>query len=97
MTIAVTLLGRTIPDTMERAVHVLEPGQTITGDEAWHQVLAVVEHGGIEIQTAFGGRIQLGEGDSFCVPAFATWIINRGAGRAVVATVRRVPNGGGRP
>jgi len=88
VTIAVTRLGRTIPATMERAMHVLEPGQTITG-EAWRQALAVVEHGGIEIQTAFGGRVQLGEGDSFCLPGFATWIINRGPGRAVVATVRR--------
>jgi len=97
MTIAVTLLGRTIPDTMERAVHVLQPGQTITVDETWHQVLAVVEHGDIEIQTAFDGRVQLGEGDSFCLPGFATWIVNRGAGRAVVATVRRLLDEGSRP
>jgi hypothetical protein len=89
VTIAVTLLGRTISDTMERAVHVLEPGQMIAGNDAWDQALAVVEHGGIEIRTAFGGRVQLGEGDSFCIPGFATWIINRGTGRAVVATVRR--------
>ena len=59
MTIGVTLLGRAIPDTMERAEHVLEPGRTIAVDDAWHQVLAVVEHGDIEIQTAFGGRVQL--------------------------------------
>ena len=45
--------------------------------------------GVVEIQTAFGGRLRLRDGDSFCVPGFATWIINRGAGRAVVATVRR--------
>ena len=51
MTIAVTRLGRTIPATMERAMHVLEPGQTITG-EAWRKALVVVDHGGIEIQTA---------------------------------------------
>ncbi|HSU34069.1 MAG TPA: hypothetical protein VLJ88_00270 [Propionibacteriaceae bacterium] len=96
MTIAVTLLGRTIPEMVERAVHIFEPGQTITVDDAWHQVLAVVEHGEIEIQAVFGGRVRLAAGDSFCVPACATRISNRGAGRAVVATVRRMPNEGRR-
>jgi hypothetical protein len=96
VTSAVTLLGRTIPANLQRVVHVLEPGQTITGDEAGPKALAVVEHGGIEIHAAFGGRVQLGQGDSFSVPRFATWIINRGAGRAVVATVRRGPSAGSR-
>ena len=91
MTKPVTLLGRTLPDTMERIVHVLEPGQSISCDDGWRNVLAVVEFGVVEIQTVFGDRLRLREGDSFCVPGFATWIINQGAGRAVVATVRRVP------
>jgi len=60
-------------------------------------VLAVVEHGEIEIQTAYGGRVRLGEGASFCVPGLATSIKNTGAGRAVLTTVRRVPTQERRP
>ena len=91
MTNPVSLLGLTLPDAMERTVHVLEPGQSITCDDSWRNVLAVVEFGVVEIQTGCGGRLRLREGDSFCVPALVRWIENRGAGRAVLATVRRVP------
>ena len=91
MTNPVTLLGRTLPDTMERTVHVLEPGQSIICDDGWRNVLTVVEFGVVEIQTVFGDRLRLREGDSFCVPALVRWIENRGAGHAVLATVRRVP------
>ena len=91
MTSMTTLLGRVLPATVERAVHVFDQGQTISCDgDDWRNILAVVEHGAIEIQTAYGGRIRLGGGASFCVPGLATVIENIGAGRAVVATVRRV-------
>ena len=92
MTIPVTLLGRTIPDTMERAVHVLRPGWSMTaGDEAWHQALAVVEHGGIEIRTvrrpgpARRGRLVLRS---------RVRDVDHQSGDlpAVVATVRHVPS-----
>jgi len=57
MTVPVTLLGRALPATVDRTVHVLDQGQTIScrGDR-WRNALAVVEHGAIEIQTAYGGR-----------------------------------------
>lgn len=97
MTIRVTLLGRTLPDSVERIVHVLDPGQTIGCDIDWRNRLVVVEHGVVEIETAFGGRVRLGEGDSFCVSRLARLIRNRGAGHAVLATVRRGPTETGRP
>lgn len=98
MTTAVTLLGRALPATVERTVHVLDQGQTIScRGHRWRNVLAVVEHGAIEIQTAYGGRAHLDEGASFFVTRLAALIKNTGAGHAVVATVRRVPADGSQP
>lgn len=92
MTAPVTLLGRTLPAAVERAVHVLDAGRSLScGGTEWRSVFAVVEHGEIELQTASGGLIRLEEGASFCIPARAASITNTGLGRTVLTTVCRAP------
>jgi hypothetical protein len=92
MTLPVSLLGAPLPATVQRVVHLLPPGRSMTCDgDDWQQALAVVEAGEIEIQTASGARLRLGVGASFCVPTHAMSVSNSGDVPAMLATVRQVP------
>lgn len=89
-----TLLRRSLPDTVERSVHVIADGQPLECDSRWLDVLAVVEHGCIDLETVHGARLRLLPGDAFCLALIGPAVIRGwGATGAVVATARRVTVG----
>ena len=84
----VTLLGRRLPDGVERRVHVLAAGRTLQcRDDCWRTVLAVVEHGCVELVAPGGARLRLAEGAVFTLARLGPVAVrNVGNGSAVIAT-----------
>lgn len=85
-----SLLGRTIPGTLELTVHLVACGDTMECcDESWRDALAVVEHGSIQLDTGQGACLWLTEGDAFCLALIGPALIrNTGAETAVIAAIR---------
>jgi hypothetical protein len=84
----VTLLGRPLPGGVERHVHVLAAGRTLEcRDDRWRTVLAVVEHGCVELVAPGGDRLRLAEGAVFTLAGLGPVAVrNVGSGSAVIAT-----------
>jgi hypothetical protein len=87
-TAALSLLGRPLPPAFALRVVTLAPG----GDRAfapaeWHDAVAVVERGSIELEDAGGARLRLERG-AVLAPA-GLRIRNPGREPAVLALVRR--------
>jgi len=92
MTSPFSLLGRALPASVARAVHVITEGDRLSCDgDDWRHALAVVEHGNVEIQTAHGRNLHLEEGASFCLAGLDSAVIRTRDARAVVATIRPIP------
>lgn len=87
----VTVLGRLLPEGLDRCVHVIAGAGTLEcRDDRWRSVLAVVEHGCVELVTARGARLRLAEGAVFSLSRLGPVVIrNLGTRSAVVATVGR--------
>ncbi len=86
----VTLLGRSVPGNVERTFHVLEDGRALACDGSWRDVLAVVEHGEVQLEAPHGGRLRLVEGDVLCFALTGPVTLrSTGISSAVLATVRR--------
>jgi hypothetical protein len=91
MTSPFSLLGRALPASVVRAVHVIAEGDRLSCDgDDWRDALAVVEHGNIEIQTGHGGSLHLDVGASFCLAGLDSAVIRTRDACAVVATLRRI-------
>lgn len=86
--VEVTLLGRRLPPGVEREVHVIAEGRALDcRDGRWRTVLAVVEHGCVELVTPGGARLRLTDGAVFTLARLGPVDIrNAGAGSAVIAT-----------
>lgn len=99
MTSPFFLVGRTLPASIERTIHVVTAGHPLScADQDWRDVLAVVEHGTVEIRTRHGRTLHLDKGGSFCLLELEGAVLSTtGANHAVVATIRRVAGHGSRP
>ena len=86
----VTLLGRELPERLDRRVLVLRPGEQrrVTSQE-WSGSFVVLEHGSLHLEDASGRRLTLGQGACLCVPAGVTSIAAGDDGHAVLALVAR--------
>jgi len=84
----VTLLGRRLPEGVERQVHVLADDETLDcRDDRWRTVLAIVEHGCVEVVTRGGAGLRLPDGAVFTLARLGPVAIrNVGTGSAVIAT-----------
>lgn len=85
---ALSLLGRLLPGG---SVHVIAAGATLEcRDDRWRSVLAVVEHGCIELVTDGGARLRLGEGAMFSLARLGPVAVRAtGTDSAVISTVGR--------
>jgi hypothetical protein len=85
-----------MPDGVERHVHVLAAGRTLDcRDDRWRTVLAVVEHGCVELVAPGGARLRLAEGAVFTLARLGPVAVhNVGSGSAVIATAGRAATTG---
>jgi hypothetical protein len=86
-----SLLGDALPAWLERRVVYLAPGARLPCDEnAWHDAVAVLERGSLEIITDGGVLLHLDESAVFCLAGLRLVTLhNPGASPAVIARARR--------
>jgi hypothetical protein len=85
-----------VSTSVDWSAHEVLSGGRLPCDDGWHGVLAIVVTGTVELRSRHGIRLQPGPGDMFGIAALDPMVLsNTGDTTATIATVRRVPAGGG--